>query len=414
MAGPISAEIITTGTEILLGDIVDTNAAWIAQQLRDAGVNLYYKTTVGDNEARLRATLELGLSRSDVLLVTGGLGPTVDDITRDAIAKAAGRGLTLNRSALAAIEERFSRFGVTMTENNRRQAMMPEGAQIMPNPVGTAPGILLETERGAIIAMPGVPREMKQMMSDLVLPYLRAKSGYHGVIRRRVLRTIGIGESALDDILGPLMHGSNPTIGLAAKTAQADIRIAARAATEAEAEGLIEEMAGTVRELVGRHIYSETPDETIEAVVARLLDSSGATISLCESNTGGDLVRRIQAQDYGAQVLAAADMAQDADITPALTALDVDAATPDEKATMRCAKMVREMDQATFGLAILGTAGTGDGIFGSEKGVTWLALAGDGLETTESLPYGGTDEYTVTRIGNQGYSLLWQHLLNRQ
>ena len=168
MAGPISAEIITTGTEILLGDIVDTNAAWIAQQLRDAGVNLYYKTTVGDNEARLRATLELGLSRSDVLLVTGGLGPTVDDITRDAIAKAAGRGLTLNPSALAAIEERFSRFGVTMTENNRRQAMMPEGAQIMPNPVGTAPGILLETELGAIIAMPGVPREMKQMMSDLV------------------------------------------------------------------------------------------------------------------------------------------------------------------------------------------------------------------------------------------------------
>ena len=125
-------------------------------------------------------------------------------------------------------------------------------------------------------------------------------------------------------------------------------------------------------------------------------------------------MRRIQAQDYGAQVLAAAHMAQDADITPALTALDVDAATPDEMATMRCAKMVREMDHATFGLAILGTAGAGDGIFGSEKGVTWLALAGDGLETTASLPYGGTDEYTVTRIGNQGYSLLWQHLKNRQ
>ena len=155
---PISAEIVTTGTEILLGEIVDTNAAWIAQKLRDAGVNLYYKTTVGDNEDRLRDVLELGLSRSDVIIVTGGLGPTVDDITRQAIARAVHRELQVDLGALETLQERFARFGVTMTDNNRQQAMFPEGAEIIPNPVGTAPGIIVDTGGGTIIAVPGVPR----------------------------------------------------------------------------------------------------------------------------------------------------------------------------------------------------------------------------------------------------------------
>ena len=187
----------------MLGDIVDTNAAWIAQQLRDIGVNLYYKTTVGDNEPRLRGVLELGLSRSDVLIVTGGLGPTVDDITRDAIANATGCPLRPNAVALTQLEQRFAQFGSQMTANNKRQTLLPEGATLIENPVGTAPGFRVTSRRldegitGTVIALPGVPREMKRLMADTVLPWLQqenAKRGGGGVIRRRLLRTIGIGE----------------------------------------------------------------------------------------------------------------------------------------------------------------------------------------------------------------------------
>ena len=224
----IIAEIVTTGTEILLGDIVDTNAAWIAQQLREAGVNLYYKTTVGDNEGRVRGVLEQSMTRCDAIIVTGGLGPTVDDITRQAIANATSRPLLLHEGALATLKQRFERFGAQLTENNIQQAYIPQDALLIENPVGTAPGFIVETERCAVIALPGVPREMKQLMVDTVLPYLRRKAGESGIIRRRILRTFGIGESTIDMLLDDLMHSSNPTAGLAAHTGQCDIRIAAR------------------------------------------------------------------------------------------------------------------------------------------------------------------------------------------
>ncbi len=243
----LTTEIVTTGTEILLGDIVDTNAAWIAQQLREAGVNLYYKTTVGDNEARVRGVIELGMTRSNAIIVTGGLGPTVDDITRQAIAAATGRELILHEGALATLQARFARFGVQMTANNRQQALIPAGALLIENPVGTAPGFIVETERCAVIAVPGVPREMKHLMTESVLPYLRARAGGTGVIRRRILRTFGIGESTIDHLLGELMHGANPTVGLAAHTGQCDIRIAARAATSAETEALLDVIEAEIR-----------------------------------------------------------------------------------------------------------------------------------------------------------------------
>ncbi|MEZ4716259.1 MAG: CinA family nicotinamide mononucleotide deamidase-related protein [Caldilineaceae bacterium] len=226
-SGGISTEIVTTGTEILLGEIVDTNAAWIAQQLRESGINLYYKTTVGDNEARVRAVIELALSRSDVILVTGGLGPTKDDITRQAIAAATGRALVLDEGALATLKARFARFGSHMTENNVQQAYIPEGATLIENPVGTAPGFIVENDRGTVIAMPGVPREMKVLMEQSILPYLRKRNGNVGVIRRRILRTIGIGESTIDHELTDLMQLANPTVGLAAHLGQVDVRLTA-------------------------------------------------------------------------------------------------------------------------------------------------------------------------------------------
>jgi nicotinamide-nucleotide amidase len=405
----LAAEIITTGTELLLGEIVDTNAAWIAQQLRDAGVNLYYKTTVGDNEGRVRGVIELGLSRSDVLIVSGGLGPTADDITRQAIAAATGRRLILHEGALETLKARFARFGSQMTENNVQQALIPEGATIIENPVGTAPGFIVETERSAVIALPGVPREMKHLMTETVLPYLRSRAGNTGVIRRRVLRTVGIGESTIDSRLQDLMHGANPTIGLAAKTAQCDVRITARADTAAAADALLDPLEAEIRRRLEGHIYSMTPEEPFEAVVARLLQGRGATVALVESNTQGAVAGRLAA---GNAVYAAVTAQYRSDSTelPATLAHTVANGSPSEAYAVAAAESLRRLSGADFALAILGTQGEQEGVYGATSGRTWIGMATSAGVRAVLCPFGGSEEYTVTRIGNQALGLLWEAL----
>ena len=410
-AKPISAEIITTGTELLLGEIVDTNAVWIAQRLRDAGVNLFYKTSVGDNEARVRGVLEIGLSRSDVLIVTGGLGPTVDDITRQAIADAAGRELVIDAGALETLKERFARFGVRMTDNNLQQAMVPDGAELIPNPVGTAPGFIVDTGNGVIIAIPGVPREMKRLMTDTVLPYLSKLSGQPSVIRRRILRTIGIGESTLDSVLGELMHASNPTIGLAAKTAQADVRITARAESVDEAERMIDEMASLVYEQIGDHVYSTVPDEPIESVIVKLLSDNAASLALFETNTEGKLAERIREIDGSEQVLVGSMDARESELSqPIVDALRKAGADTSGEEVAALASVVKESSGSSYALAIVGTYETGGGIYGDGAGQTWIALVDDEIIHMTNLGYGSTEDFTVTRIGNQALATLWQAL----
>ncbi|GIV80197.1 CinA family nicotinamide mononucleotide deamidase-related protein [Litorilinea aerophila] len=410
---PLSAEIVTTGTEILLGEIVDTNAAWIAQQLREAGVNLYYKTTVGDNEPRLRGVIELGLSRSDVILVTGGLGPTADDITRQAIANATGRPLVLHEGALAALQERFARFGVPMTENNRQQALIPAGAILIENPVGTAPGFIVETERGTVIALPGVPREMKHLMTETVLPYLRARSGHTGIIRRRILRTVGIGESAIDSRLRDLMDSANPTVGLAAHMGQADVRITARAATADEAEAMLDVLEARIRERIGEFIYSTTPDEPFERAVVSLLQAAGATVAVLESDPPGILARRLSTGLESYQPVSAAWMVGAPDTPEPVQRVLAGLPAPQELSETQVQSVAQALRQATgttYGLLWLGTAGADEGVFGRTPGKTWLAVAGPGGVTTASVPFGGQDEYTLVRISNQALGVLWQQL----
>ncbi len=402
----VSAEIITSGTELLLGDIVDTNAAWIAQQLRDTGVNLYYKSTVGDNEGRLTGVIQLGMSRSDVILITGGLGPTADDVTRQAIAAATGRPLYLHQGALRTLEERFARFGSTMTDNNRQQAMIPTDAILIENPVGTAPGFIVETERCAVIAMPGVPREMKRLMNDTVLPYLRAKTGAH-VIRRRILRTMGIGESAIDNLLGDLMRGANPTIGTAAHLGQCDVRIAARGATEAEVETLLDQIEAEVRRHIGKYIYSMTPEESYETVVARDLQAHGATVALFESNTSGAIARRLRSALANFDPITASYDLAESGLPPALAALLVENAALVSQANAEdTAQTLLALSGAALAVAELGTSGAEEGVYGRQSGETWVALAGNGQVRSVRIPFGGVEESTVTRIGNQALMMV--------
>ena len=400
----LAAEIVTSGTEILLGDIVDTNAVWIAQQLREVGVNLYYKTTVGDNELRLRGIIELGMTRSQVIIITGGLGPTVDDVTRQAIANATGCPLQLHEGALATLKERFVRFGATMTDNNRQQALIPAGAILIENPVGTAPGFIVEGEQATVIALPGVPREMKQLMADTVLPYLRQRMGKEMIIRRRILRTFGIGESTIDDLLGDLMHAANPTVGLAAKTGQVDIRIAARADDAAAAEIMLDGLETKVRALVGPYIYSTTPDETYETVLARQLVELNATVAVLETNTRGAIAARLTAALPAYTLVAASVLAATAVLPMALAELTApDGLAPADRQRLagEAAEWVRSQQPATLGIAVVGTTGADEGVFGQKNGESWLGMS-DGRQTkTLLIPFGGQDEYTHVRISNQ-------------
>ncbi len=287
-----SAEIITIGTEILLGDIVDTNARFIARRLRDAGIDLYRKTSVGDNAKRISQAIQQSLERCDIIITTGGLGPTVDDPTREAIAMAMNTQTEFRPELWQQIQQRFERFGRVPTENNKRQAYVPSGALAIENPVGTAPSFIIETGNQAIIALPGVPREMEYLMLHAVLPYLQERYHLTGTIKARVLHTAGAGESQIDALIGDFETYSNPTIGLAAHSGQVDIRITAKANSISEADDLIRPIENEIRNRLGTWIYGADED-TLEQVALRAVQKQGWTVAAIEVGLSGDLLRQL-------------------------------------------------------------------------------------------------------------------------
>lgn len=302
MAQTVNAEIISIGTEILLGEITDTNSVHIARTLRDVGVNLYYIVSVGDNQARITAAIQAALQRADVVITTGGLGPTVDDMTRQGVAAATGRGLTFHPPLLEKIAERFAGFGVQMTANNRQQAYLPDGAIAVENPVGTAPGFIVEHTGKLVISLPGVPREMRFLLAEEIIPFLRARYSL-GVIRTHTLRTAGIGESALDDLIGPaLLEGSNPTVGLGAHSGVIDVRITAKADSWEQGDALIAEVEGQLKTRIGLYIFG-TGDDTIQQALVSALQAHSATIALSETGTGAAVAQLIRAAEGGGVVV---------------------------------------------------------------------------------------------------------------
>ncbi len=296
----MNAEIIAIGTELLLGELTDSNSAHIARAFRDIGLDLLRISCIGDNEIRIAELVQHAMTRSDVILTTGGLGPTVDDPTREAIARACNLPLEFRPDLWEQIRARFKRYGRETTDNNRKQAYVPAGALALENPVGTAPCFIVETEHSVIISLPGVPREMEYMLANVVVPYLRQKFNLTGVIKAKVLRTVGLGESKIDVLVGDLERLSNPTVGLAAHPGQTDIRITAKAGSEAEAMALIAPIEAEVRARLGEAIYGEGK-ETVEAVVARLLIERGQTIAVAEAGSGGQLSARLAAVPQAAQ-----------------------------------------------------------------------------------------------------------------
>ncbi|MDR0357260.1 MAG: competence/damage-inducible protein A, partial [Clostridiales Family XIII bacterium] len=281
----MNATILTIGTELLFGQIVNTNAAYLSAQLQLQGVDVLYHFTVGDNPGRMKDALKRCLAETDLVIATGGLGPTQDDLTKEVIAETVGAALVLDAGVLSSIEEFFRKTGIEMTDNNRKQALIPEGATVFFNDVGTAPGFAFERDGKIIVALPGPPREMKHLFEKAVLPFLQNRTG--SVIRCKILRFYGIGESSLESRLSPIIDGqTDPTVATYAKEGECSLRIASKRRTEEEAFAAIEATEAEVRALVGKFLYSDE-DESLPAVVAKKLTAQGITLASAESCTGG-------------------------------------------------------------------------------------------------------------------------------
>jgi len=391
----MNAEIVTSGTELLLGEIVDTNSTYIARALRDAGVNLYYKTSVGDNVERMALVLRQGLERSDVIITTGGLGPTVDDVTREAVALATGRELVLYPECLAAIEAIFARWGRQVGENNRRQAYLPAGAIPIMNPVGTAPGFIVETEKGTIISLPGVPREMQHLMQTAVIPYLKQRLGaQQAVIKAKSLRTVGLGESWIDERIDAQMRLANPTVGLAAHYGIVDIRITARAATAAEADAMIADVEAQIRKAIGDEGIFGADDDTLEGVTGRLLGRAAVKLALVESATGGEVARLLRSTPEGAAAITASHVVDGPEALAALLAMSPAKLAAfgwiSEMVAAEAAALLSDTYEGGWGLAVLGDMDAPADVYGDETGQTFVALATPAATVVRRYPYGGT------------------------
>jgi len=297
-----SAEIITIGTEILLGEIVDTNTRHIAHNLRNMGVDLYRTITIGDNEDRIASAIRESMERADIVITTGGLGPTIDDPTRDAVAKAMGVETEFREDLWRQVVETIGRYGRKPSENQKRQAYVPRGALGVHNPVGTAPCFIVEYSHPhegegsgvrAVISLPGVPNEMEQVLHESIIPYLQKRFNLRELIKVRVLHCAGLGEGMIDEKIADLETLSNPTVGLAAHTGIVDIRIAAKAGSEAEANQKIDAIESQVRERLGSVVFGVDEDNLEEVMLDRLA-KRGWILTAIESGLDGLLARTLR------------------------------------------------------------------------------------------------------------------------
>jgi len=354
----VNAEIIAVGTELLLGQIVDTNSAHIARLLATVGLDVHFKSTVGDNMDRLKATLQTALNRSDFVITTGGIGPTLDDLTRDAVAEVTGRPLLFQPHLYQQIEDFFARVGRRVGENNRRQAYIPAGAIPIENPVGTAPGFIVEDRGRAIISVPGVPHEMRYFMDHSVMPYLRGKLGISEVIVSRVLKLVGIGESLVDERLKDLIvQGQNPTIGLLAhiQISEVHVRLTAKAESEAKAKALNAALEAQVRARLQGFIFG-ADEETYEGVLSGLLVRSGLRLAVAETAVGTSVIQTLKGME-GSQAfftlgVTVCEPATAAKLLPgsALAETDLTSAA----AAKMLAESVRSLSGADLGVGVTG------------------------------------------------------------
>jgi len=375
----LRAEVITVGTELTQGLVVDTNSAWISTRLAAIGIPADFHTSVADDAERMERLVKEAASRSDVVFIAGGLGPTADDITREVVAKAAGKALVLHGPSLDVIEGMFARWGRAMTANNRSQACLPEGAEVIPNARGTAPGFVVRIGRARVFVFPGVPHELVAMVDEFAIPYLRTLQPAASVLRMRRLRCFGWGESQVDEKIRHLMAADrNPNVGLLVDNFVVTVKITAHAATEADADSLIAETEREVRDLLGDIIFG-VDDDTLAAAVARELLPRGLTVALAESCTGGmigSLLTDVSgiSKSFLAAVVSYSD-ASKRDMLDVPEGLLREHGAVSEPVARAMADGIRRRTGADVALAVTGVAGPTGGTPEKPVGLVYIARA---------------------------------------
>lgn len=373
------AEILAVGTELLMGQIANTNAQYISSRLPDVGIGVYYHSVVGDNPKRLKECLALAFSRSDIIIMTGGLGPTQDDLTKETVAEAMNRKLVLDQVSLDKMKTFFKNLNRQMTDNNIKQAYLPENSIIIRNKNGTAPGCIIEEGGKTVVMLPGPPSEMKPMLDETVIPYFMGKSEYKLV--SRFLRIFGIGESAMEDaILDLIEKQTNPTIAPYAKDGEVTLRITARYPKIGETQDIITPVENEIRSRLGDTVYS-SENKNMEEVAADLLLQTGKTIAIAESCTGGLLSAKLTdipgiSKVFDRGIVSYSNTAKAEILGVKQETIDNFGAVSKETA-IEMAAGVRNISHTDLGLSITGIAGPGGGTPEKPVGLVYVALATD-------------------------------------
>ncbi|HVN68465.1 MAG TPA: competence/damage-inducible protein A [Candidatus Binatia bacterium] len=411
-----SVELIAVGTELLLGQLVDTNTPFVAQRLAENGIDVHATHAVGDNRERIAALLRRALSHADGVITTGGLGPTVDDLTKEALCDALDLDVETYEPALAQMEAAFAAMGRAMRPNNRKQADLPRGSRALPNPNGTAPGFIAFASDGKFVAcMPGVPREMKPMLVEQVLPFLRERLGTNATIATRVLHTIGLGESEIDHRIADIFReGENPKIAVLAHDYRADVKIMAKAASLAAAQAMIAPVQREILERLAGHVFG-FDDDTPASAVHALLQARGQMLAVAESCTGGRLAAALTSvpgasKSFAGGIVAYANAVKIEQLGVAAATIDRSGAVSEETAR-EMARGARIRLGADLAIATTGIAGPSGATPEKPVGLVWFALDDRG-GTCRALRFllSGGREAIVSRATTIALGMLWQHL----
>jgi nicotinamide-nucleotide amidase len=375
----MSAEIICVGTELLLGEILNSNAQFLALELADLGIPHHYQTVVGDNPDRLKQILAIVSDRCNLLIFTGGLGPTPDDLTTETIADFFGVPLVERQDVLKDIVQKFAQRGREMTPSNRKQALIPKGAEVLPNPGGTAPGIIWQPRAGlTILTFPGVPSEMQQMWRETAVPYLKSQGWGKEIIYSHTLRFWGIGESALAEKVAPFFNLPNPTVAPYASQGEVRLRVSACASSEAEAKQLIEPVAQQLRQIGGMHYFGSDTD-TLASVVGQLLTEADETLSVAESCTGGGLGTMLTSVAGSSNYFLGGVIAYDNSVKASVLGVNQSdlytVGAVSKPVAMQMAVGVRSLLSTHWGVSITGIAGPGGGTDTKPVGLVYIGLA---------------------------------------
>ena len=395
-----------------MGQIVNTNAQYLSSKLPDVGISVYYHSVVGDNPERLRESLELALKRCDVVITTGGLGPTQDDLTKETISEVCGRRLVLHQESLDAIKAFFKKIGREMTHNNEKQAYMPENCTILENNNGTAPGCIIEQGEKVIVMLPGPPSEMKPMFDDSVFPYFRERSSY--TIESKFLRVFGIGESAMETKILDLIEGqTNPTIATYAKEGEVTIRVSARVEQGKDAEKLLGPVIEEIRKRTGDSLYSEE-DRTLDQVAAELLFRHKLTLATAESCTGGLIsqmltnIPGISSVFMGGAVTYSNDAKEECLGVRRDTLLQYGAVSRHTAEEM--AAGVRSRLKTDIGVAVTGIAGPDGGTPEKPVGLVYIGLSSEKGTVTKELRLLGNRKRIRTITALHVFDMIRRHV----